>query len=129
MESANGAVWYFGSKIKNLAENINFDGSIVIAPASSYAIEWAKSNGLSFVESANITHINFPNKISYEALGNEYTLTAKFVESLWDTSFVNTKKSCETVSHFDFNNDNTVNAKDFATSTGNKNAPTKSCRC
>lgn len=116
IESANGAVWYFGSKIKNLPENINFDGSIVIAPASSYAIEWAKSNGLSFVESANITCTSIStNKISYEALGNEYTLPLNYVKSLWDTSFVNTKKSGETVSALlDFNNDNTVNAKDFA---------------
>ena len=116
MESANGAVWYFGSKIKNLPANINFDGSIVIAPASSYAIEWAKSNGLSFVESANITCTSISaNKISYEALGNEYTLPLNYVKSLWDTSFVNTKKSDETVSALlDLNNDNTVNAKDFA---------------
>lgn len=116
MESANGAVWYFGSKIKNLPANINFDGSIVIAPASSYAIEWARSNGLSFVESANITCTSISaNKISYEALGNEYTLPLNYVKSLWDTSFVNTKKSGETVSALlDLNNDNTVNAKDFA---------------
>lgn len=116
MESANGAVWYFGSKIKNFHANINFDGSIVIAPASSYAIKWAKSNGLSFVESANITCKSISaNKISYEALGNEYTLPLNYVKSLWDTSFVNTKKSDETVSALlDFNNDNTVNAKDFA---------------
>ena len=116
MESANGAVWYFGSKIENLPANINFDGSIVIAPSSSYAIEWAKSNGLSFVESANITCTSISaNKISYEALGNEYALPLNYVKSLWDTSFVNTKKSGETVSALlDLNNDNTVNAKDFA---------------
>lgn len=93
MESANGAVWYFGSKIKNLPDNVDFDGSIVIAPASSYAIKWAKSNGLRFVESANITCTSISaNKISYEALGNEYTLPLNYVKSLWDTSFVNTKE-------------------------------------
>lgn len=42
-------------------------------------------------------------------------LPLNYVKSFWDTSFVNTKKSGETVSALlDFNNDNTVNAKDFA---------------
>ena len=115
MEDIDDAVLYFGSKAENLPE---FDGDnvTVIAPDSSYAIRWAKSNGLSFAESSNISCDTISaNEIGYKAFGKEYDLPRDFVKSLWDTSFVNTKKSDEIVSAFlDVNNDNTVNAKDFA---------------
>ncbi len=116
MENIDGSVWYFGSKAENLPDYADFDGFTVIAPNSSYAVKWAKANGLSFVESSNILCSSITsNEICYNAFGKEYTLPLNFVKSLWDTNFINTKKSDETVSAFlDINNDNTVNAKDFA---------------
>ena len=115
IENISGSVWYFGSKAESLPKSDT--GKItVIAPSSSPAIKWAKENDISFVESSAISCASISSsEIGYEASENKYTMPVSFVKSLWDISIVNSSDGDETVcALLDFNNDGTVNAKDFA---------------
>lgn len=116
IDNVDGCVLYLGSKAAKLPDNPDCKKITVIAPNSSYALNWAKKNGLNYVESSALSCVSISSKeIGYEALGDSYTLPSNFVKSLWDVSLVNTSKSDETVSALlDFNNDDTVNAKDYA---------------
>ena len=71
---------------------------------------------MNYVESSALSCVSISSKeIGYEALGDSYTLPSNFVKSLWDVSLVNSSKSDETVSALlGFNNDDTVNGKDYA---------------
>lgn len=80
-----------------------------------------------FIETGQISF----NKISgdtvyYSTHDKELTLNLCFVKSLWDLEEINKNKKESTISALlDLNNDNILNAKDFAiiNKNKNKNAP------
>ena len=82
----------------------------------SYAANWAEKMNVDFIETGQISF----NKISgdtvyYSTHDKELTLNLCFVKSLWDLEEINKNKKESTISALlDLNNDNILNAKDFA---------------
>ena len=111
-----GGVWYFGSDLNNLPNSYENKNITFAAPNLSYAANWAEKMNVDFIETGQISF----NKISddtvyYSTHDKELTLNLCFVKSLWDLEEINKNKKESTVcALLDLNNDNILNAKDFA---------------
>lgn len=111
-----GGVWYFGSDLNNLPSSYENKNITFAAPNLSYAANWAEKMNVDFIETGQISF----NKISddtvyYSTHDKELTLNMCFVKSLWDLEEINKNKKESTISALlDLNNDNILNAKDFA---------------
>lgn len=111
-----GGVWYFGSDLNNLPSSYENKNITFAAPNLSYAANWAEKMNVDFIETGQISF----NKISddtvyYSTHDKELTLNLCFVKSLWDLEEINKNKKESTISALlDLNNDNILNAKDFA---------------
>ncbi len=114
IENINSSVWYFSSCVKALPCD-GIGNATVIAPDNSFALDWAKNNGVSFAETSKLEISTMSsNKIGYEANGKEYELPLNCVVALWDVSQVNLTKSESTVSALlDFNDDGVLSVKDY----------------
>lgn len=102
--------------MNNLPSSYENKNITFAAPNLSYAANWAKKMNVDFIETGQISF----NKISgetvyYSTHDKELTLNLCFVKSLWDLEEINKNKKESTISALlDLNNDNILNAKDFA---------------
>lgn len=111
-----GGVWYFGSDLNNLPSSYENKNITFAAPNLSYAANWAEKMNVDFIETGQISFNKISNDtVYYSTHDKELTLNLCFVKSLWDLEEINKNKKESTISALlDLNNDNILNAKDFA---------------
>ncbi len=90
----------------------------IIAPSGSYAEQWAKDNGHTFLpsESCYYSGVEDENFVyTCENNGETATLPVDIVGSMWNDVIINKQTDYDTYTFLlDFTNDKCINAKDFA---------------
>ena len=98
------------------SDNPTYD-YIIIAPTNSYAEQWANENGYTFIDTNDVkfTGINSANELVYTSDFTETCIPLSWVADSWDESTINKSRyDAPLLMIFDFNNDNVINAKDYA---------------
>lgn len=115
-ENIKNSIWLFGSSLSVLPNGDDFDDAVVVAPKSSKANELAKSDDINFISSEDINVASVSaDYVCYNAGAVSFKLPLKYVKPLWNTNLINSYTEDDTIGALvDFNNDNIINAKDFA---------------